>query len=120
MSLSRAFRCAGCPAVAMSLWEADDASTAAVVTGFFQHLKKGGRKSAALRSAALQQLAAEQDEARCHPYFWANLVLTGDDAALVFPEKKQPGVWAEGLAALLLGLAGLLYFKSSNTSSASA
>jgi len=119
MSLAHAFRYAGCPAVAMSLWEAEDASTATVVTNFFERLKYGAQKSDALREAALHYLSIEQSEVRCHPYFWANLVLTGNDAALVFSEQHYTGGQLAGLVALLLAITGLFYSKASKISCAS-
>ena len=120
MSLSRAFRYAGCPSVVMSLWAADDASAATMVTGFFEHLKLGEDKSVALRAAALQYLAKEQCEAHCHPYFWANLVLTGDDSAVLFSEKKVAGAWVLLWVAMSLVIGLCYYFNASNTTRASA
>ena len=120
MSLSRAFRYAGCPSVVMSLWAADDASAATVVTGFFEHLKMGEDKSVALRDAALEYLSKEQNEAHCHPYFWANLVLTGDDSAVFFPEKKVAGAWVLLWVAMSLAIGLCYYFNASSTTRASA
>ena len=57
MSLARAFMYAGCPNIAMSLWQADDEATAEIMTAFMAYLKDGMGKAEALRRAKLNYLA---------------------------------------------------------------
>ena len=75
MSLARAFRYAGSPNIVMSLWQADDESTAQLMKLFYQNLKAGIGKDEALRQAKLDFLA-ESDKPI--PHFWAGFVLMGD------------------------------------------
>lgn len=81
MSLSRAFKYAGCPNIVMSLWKADDFSTKEIVSSFFTHLKSNTGKAEALQLARREFLSAAGDN-RTHPYYWAGLALTGDDEPL--------------------------------------
>jgi CHAT domain-containing protein len=78
MSVSRAFRLAGCPNIVMSLWQANDRSTAAIVTSFFEKIEKGEGKARALQTATLEFLKSA-DERYTHPFYWGNLMLVGDD-----------------------------------------
>lgn len=82
MSVSRAFRQAGCPNIAMSLWQANDRSTGEIVSDFFRRLNRGEGKAAALRNASLDYLK-NADERYAHPFYWGNMMLIGDDEPLV-------------------------------------
>jgi CHAT domain-containing protein len=81
MSLSRAFKYAGCPNIVMSLWQADDASTKDIMVHFYRNLKKGMGKSEALRQANRQYLSQASPE-KGHPFYWATFVLAGDGEAV--------------------------------------
>ena len=76
MSLSRAFRYAGCPNIAMSLWKVDDEATGVMMRNFFKRLKAGEAKDEALRKAKLNIL---NNYHQTHPYYWAAFVLIGDE-----------------------------------------
>ena len=78
MSLSRAFKFAGCPNVVMSLWQADDLSTKTIVTDFFKKLKSGMGKDQALCQAQRDFLTRIADQNLTHPYYWSALMLIGD------------------------------------------
>ncbi len=78
MSLSRAFKYAGCPNIVMSLWQADDASTKDIMVGFYENLKAGQGKAAALRHAEQAYLQGAPG-GKTHPFYWATFVLAGDD-----------------------------------------
>ena len=58
MSLSRAFAYAGCPSLVMSLWNANDQSTAGIMLDFYKELKQGCTIDGALRQAKLNVLVA--------------------------------------------------------------
>ena len=105
MSLARAFRYAGCPSVAMSLWKVDDESTALIMQGFYTYLDKGFTKDQALRKAKLDYLSKSK---KPHPYFWAPFVLIGDEVPL--KKNGEFPVWGYGVLALLV-LSLLLFFK---------
>lgn len=77
LGLTRAFFYAGARNVAVSLWNVNDAATAALMRAFYAHLKRGETKTDALRAAKLSLLAGS-DPAWRHPYFWGAFVLVGD------------------------------------------
>lgn len=79
MSLAHSFMHAGCPSVVMSLWKIDEKASTEIITAFYENLKKGEHKSAALRNAKLQ-LIHDGVERLSHPYYWAGLALIGDNA----------------------------------------
>lgn len=97
MSVSRAFRLAGCPNIVMSLWQANDLSTGQIVTHFFRNLKKGHGKAKALQESSLHFLQTA-DERYTHPFYWGNMMLIGDD------EPIRPGLpfWIYGLGTLVI------------------
>ncbi len=106
MSLARAFRQAGCPAMVMGLWPVDDAAAGEVVGRFFTNLQQGQDKSRALRGAALSYLSATKSDRSAHPGYWASLVLVGDGQPLP-PQAPMVHLLAAvlGLVGLSLGLA---------------
>jgi CHAT domain-containing protein len=85
ISLGRAFQYAGCPSVAMSLWQVNDRCSALIVEGFFKNLKAGMPKDEALRSAKLSFLDDPKNKYFTHPYYWSGLVLTGDYTPIESP-----------------------------------
>jgi CHAT domain-containing protein len=77
VGLSRAFIYAGSPSVIASLWTVDDKASGVLMNSFYQHLKRGMSKAAAL--------AAAQRETRAtypNPFYWAAFILTGDPGAV--------------------------------------
>jgi CHAT domain-containing protein len=74
MGLARAFLFAGAASVAVSLWQVDDAATAALMVKFYERMQRGEAKAAALRQAKLELLA---DGTYAHPNYWAAFVLNG-------------------------------------------
>jgi len=104
MSLSRGFILSGCPSTLMSLWAVDDCTTSQIMLGFYQHLKKGLSKDAALRQAKLDHLSTA-DKVNSHPYYWAAFVHSGNADPMQFSGLLAEYKW------LILFLAGLfLYF----------
>lgn len=72
IGLARGFFAAGAPAMVVSLWTVDDATTAALMTSFYDGLRLGLAPAAALRQAQRALL-----EHHAHPFFWAPFVLMG-------------------------------------------
>jgi len=75
LGLVRGFLLAGAPSVMASLWTVDDASTAALMGGFYRRLAASPDAPAvaqALREAQVEVLATQ-----AHPYFWAAFSLHG-------------------------------------------
>jgi CHAT domain-containing protein len=81
LSLARGFIYAGSESVIMSLWEVDDKSGTDITKLFYGYLKKGCRKSEALRKARLDFLK-NSDQLRSLPYFWSTLIVYGNNKAL--------------------------------------
>lgn len=104
ISLARAFKYAGCSNVLMSLWQADDQATAQIMQGFYQYLKEGKGKDAAIRQAKLDYLNTGN---RNHPFFWGAFVLMGDDRPLEQPSNR---IWY-GLGVLLLAGIAFAYWR---------
>jgi CHAT domain-containing protein len=72
IGLARGFFGAGAPAVLVSLWTVEDASTAALMTHFYRRLRTGDTPARALRAAQLELMRDHP-----HPFFWAPFVLMG-------------------------------------------
>lgn len=98
ISLGSAFFYAGAKSIVSTLWSVDDASTKKLVAFFYEGIKAGQTKSAALRQAKLQYL--EQTNYP-HPFYWAAFVGNGDMKAIPSPS----GFWTYFLWCL-----GLVFF----------
>jgi CHAT domain-containing protein len=72
IGLARGFFSTGTPSLLVSLWTADDESTAALMRAFYTRLRAGDRPAAALRFAQCSLL-----ERQPHPFFWSPFVLLG-------------------------------------------
>jgi CHAT domain-containing protein len=87
LSLARGFLFAGSRSVVMSMWAVEDFSASAVIKSFYRNMRSGQTKSSALRNARLKFLRTA-DQTRSHPYYWATLVIYGDDTPLWFNRLK--------------------------------
>lgn len=87
LSLAWGFRMAGCPALVVSLWNANDQATARLMTFFYEALEAGLPKDAALNLARYRYLESA-DNFRAHPYFWSQFVLLGDGTPLSSGSKS--------------------------------
>ncbi|NND07931.1 MAG: CHAT domain-containing protein [Saprospiraceae bacterium] len=103
-SLGRAFAYAGCPSRLMSLWPAQDASTADIMEYFYRYLSEGASKDVALQKAKVSFLE-KADEFNRHPFYWAGFVLQGDPQPLV----KRSWTWIYILAGVLLSF--FIYYR---------
>ena len=109
MSLARAFRSAGCPNLAMTLWQADDQSTAAIVESFYQYLRKGFPKDKALQQAKLDYLS-QNDQA--HPHYWAAMILMGDaEAMYTSPRQRMMGYAILAVLVILASILGYTWLR---------
>jgi len=107
ISLAKGFFHAGVRSMVATLWSVDDAKNADLMLQFFQQIRKGMPKDAALQQAKLNHLSARpHDEA--HPFFWAAAVATGDMAAMDF---SSPWRWVFYGAAVMAAGIGVLWFK---------
>jgi CHAT domain-containing protein len=85
-SIARGFAYAGAPSLVMSLWNVNDQATARIMDRFYRHLRKGRSASKALQQAKIDFLD-EQNPETFRPFFWAGLVATGDESALIKPDR---------------------------------
>ncbi len=106
-SLTRAFRFAGCPAVVSSLWKADGEATIQFMKAFYKQLEKGKQKSKALQIARSEYLNFASND-KCHPYYWANFVIIGEDDPI---ESSFSWVWMVCGAILFLGTLSFFFIK---------
>lgn len=111
MSLSRAFTYAGVKSTVVSLWQVPDKETAEIMLLFYEQLKKGLSKHAALANAKQQFIKA--NPLKSHPYFWSGFILIGNNDQIVAatPWMKYFGV---AIAILLLSVFIFLLRKKAN------
>lgn len=78
--LRRAFQNAGAQTIISTLFEVSDQESRELVGKFYEALKSGKSKMAALHEAQLQilQQHRREREGAAHPFFWAGFVLTGN------------------------------------------
>lgn len=107
LSLGRAFAYAGCPSRLMSLWPAQDASTAELMVSFYQNLADGLSKDEALRQAKLQYLE-EANDFNLHPFYWAGFVLQGDPSPIYDSSPILPLLLGSSMILIL----GFLIFRT--------
>ncbi len=106
MSLARAFRYAGCPAVVMSLWQAEDRSSARLMQTFFEGISREENKSLAL-SQAKKTFLSHADPVKAHPFYWANFVVIGNREPVQFGNSWRSYGYFAG-AFFILGSLGFL------------
>ena len=106
-SITRGFINSGSKSVVSSLWNLNDKSSFEVLSHFYVELQQGASKSKALRSAKLEYLRTHLNSTEGSPFYWASIILTGNDEPLPIQENHY---WILGL--LALGLLGgfLLWF----------
>jgi hypothetical protein len=85
----------------MSLWQVNDASTAGLLNGFYEHLVSGAGTGESLRRSQLAYLS-EVDEYRASPYYWAALVSIGDHRPLFEDERTFNPLLVAGLITAVL------------------
>ena len=86
MSLARGFTYAGASDLVASLWKVNAGSTAEIMQYFYQNLKEGKNKSAALQAAKKQYLENVKGDEKRSPYYWAGFVSIGVDTKMDFSE----------------------------------
>jgi CHAT domain-containing protein len=96
--LRRALAIAGARSQVMSLWKVDDAATRDLMVRYYEALRAGGGRSAALREVALGMLASKT---RAHPFYWASFIVSGNDGPLEAASGATPRRSSQGRAAAL-------------------
>ena len=77
--LRRAFVLAGAETLVMSLWPVSDYITRRLMTGYYERLKRGLGRRAALREAQLEMISKKEHR---HPFYWASFIQSGEWANL--------------------------------------
>jgi tetratricopeptide (TPR) repeat protein len=78
IGLGRGFLYAGAASLLSTLWKVDDASSAALMDGFYRELVRGASKVQALAVAQRAWLSQTRSSLHAHPYFWGAFHLIGD------------------------------------------
>lgn len=76
-SMARGFTAVGIPAVAATLWRADEKTVYEITGKLNEYLSAGMRKDEALQKAKLYFMKQGEKE-RELPYYWANMILMGN------------------------------------------
>lgn len=103
ISLAYSLQFAGCQSTALSLWKVDEKINTQITATFVDLLRKGHRKSEALRLAKLAYLQAQSEEL-LHPFYWAGMIHMGQDG-VIHPSRGFRFWWLWVSAAV-----GLLFF----------
>ena len=113
LGLQYGVRSAGARSVLATHWVADDASTARVLTGFYDRLRHGLGRDEALQLAQTAYLDHAKGMARS-PYFWAAPVLYGEAGPVSMPPSPAR-FWVVLVGAIALaGALALLYRLTRN------
>lgn len=93
VSLARGFSYAGAASIVTTLWSIDDFASSEIMELFYQNLKAGETKDAALRKAKLAFLRKRKVSNASHPLYWAAFIPVGDMSPLDGCEMPAWG-WA--------------------------
>ncbi|BDS13317.1 CHAT domain-containing tetratricopeptide repeat protein [Aureispira anguillae] len=113
-SLARSFMYAGVPSLVVSLWPVNDHSTKFIMKGFYDHLKAGLGKAAALRQAKLDYLASAKGLST-NPAFWSPFIQLGaiEPVRLAPKSNKKMYLWM-AIGAVVLGAFLFLFWRNKN------
>ncbi|EAQ50035.1 MULTISPECIES: CHAT domain-containing protein [Leeuwenhoekiella] len=104
LSLARGFQLAQIPNIMMTLWKIPDASSSALMTGFYENLEDN-RYADALHKAKLN-FVDQQDDTYAHPYYWSAFILVGQPA-----ENTISHVIIYTIVGILLGLVCFYFIR---------
>lgn len=83
--MRRAFLIAGAETLVTSLWRVADQETSQLMERYYQNLKTGQG-----RAAAMQQAAQWMRQKQPHPYYWAPFIVAGRDTPLRAAGSARP------------------------------
>ena len=106
VSLARGFAYAGSSSIVTSLWRVRDNSTSEFMKLFYTNLKKGERKSEALRNAKLEFINSNPQYA--HPFYWAPFVGIGNMQQIDNSDLPNALTYVFGI--LILGVLAYFFF----------
>jgi CHAT domain-containing protein/tetratricopeptide (TPR) repeat protein len=108
-SLARGFATAGIPSVAATLWNADEQSLYTITAKFHEYLSQGMPKDEALQKAKLYFIEKEGTEKQL-PYYWANIILVGDQTPIKLSENHHIW-WVAGITIITAIVILILQFR---------
>lgn len=111
-SLSWGFSYMGAASTVATLWRVDDEASATLLRRFYAGLHQRQSRALALHQAKLTALDSAQTTTAADPFYWAGLVLTGDERPLVLAAAPPPGLAAPVRIALWGALAGIVLLSS--------
>jgi len=91
VSLAHGFAYAGCPGIIMAMWKIDEMTSSSIISDFYTELQKGITRSNALRNAKLNMLKKSPPELKS-PFYWAGLILVGEDRPVEIAPSKSSGI----------------------------
>lgn len=104
INLARSFLAAGANSVISSLWSINDDESSHVMETFYTSLSAGQARSAALRSAKLEQVASG-GKLGAHPVYWAAFHAVGKPGKLpAAGGGSRLLLWSVVISGLLLGV----------------
>ena len=96
LSLARGFALAGIPSVAATLWKADEQTIYKISEKFHEYLSQGVPKDEALQKAKLYFIENSEYE-KPPPYYWANMILVGNEEPVKLSENHPIWWWVGGI-----------------------
>ena len=99
VSLARGFSYAGAKSIITTLWSVSDENTKDLMLPFYQNIKSGMDKDAALRKAKLDYIE-QNAHLNAHPFYWAGLIALGNMEP-VNSDASFGGLMGYGLLALV-------------------
>ena len=112
-SLARGFASVGIPAVAATLWKADEQSVYAISGKMNEYLAKGMSKSEALKKAKIWFIS-NNDRAHQLPYYWANMILIGNTEPIVLVKDNYAGWWIASMLLILVVIIAIIIARQQN------
>lgn len=113
MSLGRAFVSSGVNSMVLTRWQVSDNFTPQIIRTFYQELKKGKRKSEALRIAKLKFLE-NGDNITAKPFYWSAFYVLGNDSPIYFNKTNYLMKYGFILLMFLGGTILIFYFRINN------
>ncbi|MEM9547353.1 MAG: CHAT domain-containing tetratricopeptide repeat protein [Bacteroidota bacterium] len=87
-NLTRSLSIIGAKSTISTLWSVNHRSTSKILNYFYENIISGQSKSLALANAKRSFLESCRDYQK-HPYYWAGIVLTGDNNPVNFSIKRS-------------------------------
>lgn len=104
VSLARAFAYAGVQSILATRWEVPDHTAPIIMKYFYEGLKTGMKKSAALQYAQRMYLENDATNVEKAPFFWAGYYILGNDDPVVEREFRLSKIGIGIISILLLFL----------------